>query len=186
MKAVILFIATISLGVFSACRPAAKPVSISNTPVSINDVRQPGVPSKPIPQMSWTTADAVPQKLKDYEGKVVILDFWATYCEPCKREIPHLNELQAQYGTDKLQIVGLNVGGPEDKPKIPAFAEEMKFAYPIAFPEDALSSYVFGASDAIPQTAVFDKKGQLKIKIIGFDDRIRSQLDTAIADAMKE
>src|SRR5262245_41045758 len=105
MKAVILLIATISLAVLSSCRPAAAPVSISNTPVSINDVKQPGVPTKPIPQMTWTTLSGEPQKIKDLEGKVVILDFWATYCEPCKREIPHLNELQAQYGTEKLQVI---------------------------------------------------------------------------------
>jgi thiol-disulfide isomerase/thioredoxin len=167
------------------CRPAAAPVAISNQPVSINNVRQPGVPPKPIEQMSWVTMDGTDQKMKELKGKVVILDFWATYCEPCKREIPHLNSLQAQYGADQLQVVGLNVGGDEDRPKIPAFLTDMKVAYPVAFPEDALVSYIFGDETAIPQTAVFDRSGKLVIKIIGFDERIRRELDAAVAQAAR-
>lgn len=167
----------------AACRPAAAPVSISNQPVSINDVRQPGVPPKPIEQMTWTGLNGSEQRIQDLRGKVIVLDFWATYCEPCKREIPHLNALQAQYGADKLQVIGMHVGGPEDRPKITQFVNDLKISYPIAYPEDSLVTFIFGESDAIPQTAVFDRQGRLVRKIIGFDERIRSDLDAAVAQA---
>lgn len=143
-------------------------------------------PAKPLGEMTWTSADGKQTQFADLRGKAVILDFWATYCPPCVDEIPHLNELQAKYGADKLQVVGLNVGGPEDRPKIPAFAKQLKISYPIAFPEDALLSFVTGDDDRIPQTAVYDRDGKLVLKIIGFDDSIRRDLDAAVQTAISQ
>jgi thiol-disulfide isomerase/thioredoxin len=154
--------------------------------VSVNGVPAkdaPAQPMKPVAEMSWTNFDGKIQKVKDLEGKVVLLDFWATYCPPCIEEIPHLMELQARYGSD-LQIVGLHVGGDEDKPKVPEFVERLKITYPLAYPEDALTAYVFGQQTAIPQTAVFDRSGKLVKKIAGFDATIKIELDQAIAEAI--
>jgi len=138
---------------------------------------------KPVGEMSWTNFDGKIQKVKDLEGKVVLLDFWATYCPPCIEEIPHLMDLQAKYGSE-LQVVGLHVGGDEDKPKVPAFVENMKITYPLAYPEDALTALVFGQQSAIPQTAVFDRSGKLVKKITGFDAGIKAELDQAVAEAI--
>ena len=171
-----------------ACRPAAAPVSVSNKPVSINDrptTHLPLPPSKPVTEMSWTNADDQVQKLSDLKGKVVILDFWATYCPPCRQEIPHLNALFAKYGAENLQIVGLNVGGEDDKPKIPGFLASTKMDYPISFPEDELTRFVFATHDDIPQTAIFDRKGRMVKKIIGFSPEIQKELDAAVEQTMK-
>lgn len=135
--------------------------------------------------MSWTGTDGAKQKLKDLQGKVVILDFWATFCPPCIEEIPHLNSLQAKYGVENLQIVGLNVGGDEDLPKIPEFVTRLKIAYPVAFPEDELSRFIFAERDDIPQTAVFDRNGRMIKKIIGFGPAIQKELDAAVEQAIK-
>ena len=118
------------------CRSAAPPVSVSNLPVTVNDRRQ----TKPLSEMSWTDADQRVQKLSDLRGKAVILDFWATFCPPCRQEIPHLNSLIAKYGSDNLLVVGLNVGGEEDRVEIPKFVKSTKLDYPIAFPEDRKST----------------------------------------------
>ena len=170
------------------CRPAAAPVVVGNKPVSINDVPLKDAqakPLKPIPEMSWTGFEGNVQKLKDYRGKVVILDFWATYCPPCIEEIPHLKALQAKYGPDELLVIGLHVGGDEDKPKVPEFVERLKITYPLAYPEDALVSFIFGQESAIPQTAIFDRQGRLAKKIVGFDDKIKAELDEAVETAVK-
>ena len=169
-----------------ACRPAAAPVSVGTKPVSVNGVPAKDAqarPMKPVTEMSWTNFDGKIQKVKDLEGKVVLLDFWATYCPPCIEEIPHLMELQAKYGSE-LQIIGLHVGGDEDKPKVPEFVERLKITYPLATPEDALTAYVFGQQTAIPQTAVFDRSGKLVKKITGFDATIKIELDQAVDEAI--
>ncbi|HUR97517.1 MAG TPA: TlpA disulfide reductase family protein [Pyrinomonadaceae bacterium] len=143
-------------------------------------------PTKPVGDMGWTgRGDGNVQKVKDLKGKVVVLDFWATYCPPCIEEIPHLMELKTKYGAD-LHVVGLHVGGDEDRPKIPEFLERLKITYPLAYPEDALTAYVFGQQSAIPQTAVFDRTGKMVKKITGFDSKIKAELDQTIAAEMEK
>jgi thiol-disulfide isomerase/thioredoxin len=161
---------------------AAPPVAVGNKPVSVNDQPMKDAPSrplKPVGEMNWTTFEGTVQKLKDFPGKVVILDFWATYCPPCIEEIPHLMELKARYG-DELVLIGLHVGGEEDRPKVPEFVEKLKINYPLATPEDALTSFIFGQESAIPQTAIFDRTGKLVKKIVGFSPEIKKELDQTI------
>lgn len=186
MKCSCLFLLTFSF-LLVACRPAAAPVLIGNKPISINDVPLKDAqarPLKPIAEMSWTGFEGNVQKLKDHRGKVVVLDFWATYCPPCIEEIPHLKALQAKYGPDELLVIGLHVGGDEDQPKVPEFVERLKITYTLAYPEDALTSFIFGSESAIPQTAIFDRQGRLVKKIVGFNDQIKAELDAAVEAAI--
>jgi thiol-disulfide isomerase/thioredoxin len=175
------------------CRPAAAPVSVSDKPVSVNDVpvtNQPLPPSKPIEEMTWATIDIKTNaegdvnKLRDFQGKAVILDFWATNCPPCIAEIPHLKELQAKYGKENLEIIGMHVGDDEDRLNVPAFAGKLKIDYPLAVPEGELTRFIFGKTNEIPQTAVFDRQGKLVKKIIGFDPQIKKELDAAVEQAV--
>ncbi len=172
----------------SACRPAAAPVSISNKPISINNVPQTNLPLPPIKNvenLGWTLFDSRRATLSDYRGAVVVLDFWATYCPPCLEEIPHLNRLKNKYGAD-LQIVGLHVGGEEDRERVPEFVRRLEINYDLAYPEDALSNALMGTDNAIPQTFVFDRNGKLTKKIVGFDNIIKADLDEAIERAINE
>lgn len=166
----------------TACRPAAAPVSVANRPSSINDMpttNQPLPPLKNVESLGWTNFDGQKQTLGELKGKVVILDFWATYCPPCIEEIPHLRELQSKYGED-LKVIGLHVGGDEDKPKVPAFVEKLKIDYTLAYPEDDLTRALLGNDNSIPQTAVFGRDGKLVTKLVGFDNIVKMQLDDAI------
>jgi thiol-disulfide isomerase/thioredoxin len=195
MKIFAFLLFTFALLLSAACRPAAAPVSIDNKPLSINDVPQKGVsfpPSKPIGEMYWTlfdgktNADVGEQKMKELKGKVVILDFWATYCPPCIEEIPHLRALQAKYGAENLAVIGLHVGGEDDRPQVPRFVERLNIDYVLATPEDALTTFIFGGRDDIPQTAVFDRTGKLVDKFIGYDETVKNQLDQAVESAIKQ
>jgi len=185
MKPFVLCIVT-GITFLTGCRSAPAPVTLSDRPVTINDVRQtnqPMPPSKPLAEMTWTGFDGKDQKLKDLRGKVVILDFWATYCPPCIEEIPHLNALHAKYGDD-LRIIGMHVGGEEDRPQVPQFVERLKIAYPLAYPEDELTKFVFSAQSDIPQTAIFDRRGIMIKKIVGFNAEIKKELDSTVEAAV--
>ena len=169
------------------CRPAAPQVSVSNRPISINNIPQTNLPLPPrrnIENLGWTLFDEKKQKLGEYKGKIVVLDFWATYCPPCLEEIPHLVELQNKYS--ELKIVGLHIGGDEDKPKVPAFVEKLKINYVLAYPEDELTDFLLGNNNAIPQTVVFDRNGNPVKRFVGFDEIIKVELDEAIEQAIKQ
>ena len=172
----------------NGCRSAAAPIAVSNRPTSINDrptTNVPLPPTKPIGEMSWTDDSGRVGKLSDLKGKAVILDFWATFCPPCVQEIPHLNSLIAKHGADNLQVIGLNVGGEDDKTEIPKFITKTKLDYPLAFPDAELSRFIFSDRDDIPQTLVIDRNGQIVKKIVGFSPAIQAELDAAVEQALK-
>ncbi|MDQ3801530.1 MAG: TlpA family protein disulfide reductase [Acidobacteriota bacterium] len=173
---------------FSACRPSAAPVSVSNRPVSVNGVPQtnlPMPPAKTVENLGWQTFDNKQTKLGEMKGKVTVLDFWATYCPPCLEEIPHLVSLQEKYGAQGFEVVGLHVGGDEDRPRVPEFVEKLKMNYTLAYPEDDLTEALLGGNSAIPQTFVFGRDGKLIRKIVGFDKEKKAELDAAVEQAIR-
>jgi thiol-disulfide isomerase/thioredoxin len=148
--------------------------------------------SKPMPpidvdpnSLGWRLIDGQRQKLADYRGKAVILDFWATYCPPCIEGIPHFNDLKQRYESEGLQIVGLNVGGDDDKPKIPEFVERLQISYRLGYPEPGLTDFYFQGDTRIPQTLVFDRDGRLVEQFVGFTPEIKEGIDAAVLQALK-
>jgi thiol-disulfide isomerase/thioredoxin len=129
---------------------------------------------------SFTLLNDQRVKLSDYLGKVVVLDFWATFCAPCRDEAPHLDALQKRFGERGLLVFGLNVGGPEDRPRIPEFTGSLKMEYALGFPEPEMTNLFMGSDDRIPQTLVFDRKGRLVKHFVGYDPTISAELESTI------
>lgn len=189
MRIALLFtLSALCIAFIAACKPAAAPVAVGNRPTSINDrptTNLPVQPTKPLDNMSWSYPDQRVHKVADFRGKALILDFWATYCGPCREAIPHLNSLVAKYGDDNLHIVGLNVGGEEDMKKVPEFTKKTRIDYPIALPEDELSQMIFFEKSDIPQTMIIDRSGNVVTKIIGYSEAIKKDLDAAVEQAVR-
>jgi thiol-disulfide isomerase/thioredoxin len=136
------------------------------------------------PRTGWTQADGRRSALEDYRGQVVVLDFWATYCPPCREEIPHLVQLQKRLGPQGLKVIGLNVGGAEDQPKIPDFVKSYGIQYQLANPDDATVQLFLADDDSIPHTFVIDRQGRLVQDFVGYDQEAGAELEQAITTAL--
>lgn len=144
----------------------------------------PPASGKSLGELGWQLADGQRNQFSQYKGSVLVLDFYATWCLPCRKSIPHLVELQRSYQDKGLRIIGLNVGGPDDWPKVTDFASELKIGYTLAVPEDELSSFLLSDSQEIPQTFVFDREGRITHRLIGFKDSDAELIRTAVTKAL--
>lgn len=159
-----------------------------NTPVLAGPpnttLPMPPASGKSLGDLGWQLADGQRNLVSQYKGSVLILDFYATWCLPCRKSIPQLVDLQRSYKDVGVSVVGLNVGGPEDWPKVAEFARELKIQYTLAVPEDELSSFLLSDSQEIPQTFVFDREGRMIQRLIGFghgdEDVIRRAVEAAL------
>ncbi|HEX8116848.1 MAG TPA: TlpA disulfide reductase family protein [Pyrinomonadaceae bacterium] len=138
------------------------------------------------PAGAWTQADGRRVRLEDLRGQVVVLDFWATYCPPCREEIPHLVRLQKQHGPKGFKVIGLNVGGEEDRPKIPDFVKLYAIQYQLAAPDDDTVRLFLAQDDSIPQTFVLDRRGRLVRHFVGYDSEVAAELEAAVEQALSE
>ncbi len=128
----------------------------------------------------WALDNKQHATLADYKGKVVVLDFYATWCEPCRAETPRLVQLQEQYQPQGLQVIGLNVGGADDRDQVPAFAREFGIQYPLAFPDDEFADSFLGDNQNIPQAFVFDRNGELVKRFIGYSDSSGAEFERVV------
>lgn len=137
---------------------------------------------KNAPAPEWSLRDLSGSTLssQDLEGKVVVLDFWATWCPPCRVEIPGYIELQNKYKEDGLVIVGVSFdqGGPR---VVKRFADQFGINYPIVMGNDKISA-AFGGIEAIPTTFIIDRQGRIAFSKVGametdqFEEHIQSVL----------
>ncbi len=113
---------------------------------------------KPAPELALKDADGKTVKLSDYKGKVVVLDFWATWCGPCKIEIPWLMEFQRKYKDRGFTVVGVSMddGWHVVKP----FVEEFRMNYPVVLGTDE-AAQAFGGVEVLPTTFIIDKQGRI-------------------------
>ncbi len=98
--------------------------------------------------------------LQSYKGKVILLDFWATWCGPCKVEIPHFIEFQQKYGPKGLQVVGISVDDPVDK--LAPYVKEMGMNYPVlqGLGHDAVQD-AYGPILGIPVSVMISRDGKI-------------------------
>jgi thiol-disulfide isomerase/thioredoxin len=126
------------------------------------------------------------QTIGAYQGKVLVLDFYATWCVPCRQSIPHLNELQRKYQHNGLEIVGLNVGGSDDRVKVRGFAKELDISYALGFPDQELVNVLLADNITIPQTFVFDRQGMLVKRFIGYEKSTGVEIEQLIDTEIKK
>ncbi len=138
------------------------------------------------PGLGWVLSDGKRTTLADYHGRVLVLDFYATWCVPCRQSIPHLNSLKQNYAVKDVEIVGLNVGGPDDRIKVADFAKELNIGYPLGFPDRTLTDLFLADNQTIPQTFVFGRDGRLVKRFIGYEEATGIELEKIISEAVNK
>jgi len=125
------------------------------------------VSAQSAPDFTLTNLEGQKVSLSDYKGKVIIVDFWATWCGPCKMEIPSFIKLQEDYQDDVVILgISLDQGGP--KVVVP-FAKKMGINYPIVYGDGSVVQS-YGGVRSIPTTFVIDKDFNIQRKYVGYTD----------------
>jgi thiol-disulfide isomerase/thioredoxin len=104
----------------------------------------------------------------DLRGKVVLIDFWATWCQPCKKEMPGYQKLLDQYGPRGFAVIGFKFDTMMDMEDPVMFAKKIGARYPLAVAADDLKQK-FGGIEGLPTTLLYDRQGILRKKVIGFE-----------------
>ena len=151
----------------------AKYTSTSNS--SVENVR-------PAPQFSLANLDGKNVSLKDFADKVMVVDFWATWCGPCREEIPHLNKLYENYRGKGLVVVGISMDaeGPE---VVKQFAKELRMEYPVVMGDENVQQD-FGGIVGLPTTFIIDRKGNIVKKYTGYQPAIMQDMEQTIKELM--
>jgi len=139
--------------------------------------------SIPAPNFSLKTLDGQEITLSELKGKVVLLDFWATWCGPCKESIPHLIQIYKSNQEKGIELIGINMdkGGTGI---VRHFVESMDIPYPIVMATDDVARN-YGVT-GLPMSFLIDKKGKIREKILGFDSSIAKQMASKVVELTSE
>jgi thiol-disulfide isomerase/thioredoxin len=167
-------------GVKSSRGPKVSPMVGSPEPISAAEAK-----GKQAPDFTLQDLQGKPVKLSDFRGKAVLLNFWATFCGPCKVEMPWLVELQKQYGPQGLEIVGVALDD-SGKESIQKFAKEMGVNYIILQGQDVVGD-AYGAV-GLPATYYIDRNGKIIDSALGLVSRseIEDNIKKSLAQGKSE
>jgi len=139
------------------------------------------------PDFELTSLDGKQVKLSDFRGQAVLLNFWATWCSPCKIEMPWFVDLQKQYGPQGLAVVGVAMDDAS-KDDIAKFTKDMGVNYPILLGKEAVGE-MYGGVQFLPTTFYIDRRGRVVDRVFGLvgkseiEDNVKKALATAAAPA---
>jgi thiol-disulfide isomerase/thioredoxin len=121
---------------------------------------------KPVPELTFFDADRKEVTLADFRGKVVVLNLWATWCAPCRREMPSLDRLQAKHGGEGLEVIALSLDRG-DIAKVRAFFDELAISHLAVYQDPKGRAGRELAAPGLPTTVVIDRAGQEVGRLLG-------------------
>ncbi|MGH9839023.1 MAG: TlpA family protein disulfide reductase [Blastocatellia bacterium] len=194
--AAILLIAAVASALYSKVEPASVVIT---EPAPVSDPGagrpMPAAPAPPAPAALANTVmdakinllDGKSKKLSDYSGKVLIVDLWATWCGPCRQEIPHLVEIAKSYKSKGVEVIGLTNENPmTDAEAVKEFSKAFKINYPVGWATPEVQIGIMRGRNGIPQTLIIGRDGKVVNHFVGFSPvisvpQMKAALDQAIA-----
>lgn len=153
---------------FACSRPGTEAVA-AEKPASPPAAASAGLPRiAPAPAWTLKDLDGNPVSFSQFKGKVVVVDFWATWCPPCRAEIPGYIDMVRKHGKDGLVIVGISLdqGGPG---VVKPFAAKTGINYPLVMGDEAVVA-AFGGVEGIPTTFLIDRAGMIRDRKVGAEE----------------
>lgn len=141
------------------------------------------VPNFELPTLANAPAGATKLKLNDFRGKVVYVDFWASWCVPCRASLPALNELRNTYGAKGFEVIAINMD--EDEADAKKFLKSFPVGYPIVKDPSGLVAEGYELK-GMPHAAVIDKAGNLRQIHEGWKKEDKEKLEKLIAQMLQE
>lgn len=139
--------------------------------------------ANPAPDFTLKALNGPNLRLNEQRGQVVMLNFWATWCAPCKQEMPHLNRLHDKYRDTGFVLLGINVD--DDPAKAAADAAKLGIKFPVLLDGAKTVSKLYGL-DAMPTTVVIDRDGQVRHVHQGYRNGLEAVYDQQIRSLVKE
>lgn len=139
--------------------------------------------STPMPDVTVETMDGTSMALDEQQGKVLLINFWATWCAPCRKEIPDLVELQKDLGDDGLVVIGVSLDR-EGASVVESFAERHNINYPLVLDTESDLESTLGPLQALPTTLVVSPEGVITQRVIGLfpTDEMRPKLEAMLGN----
>jgi peroxiredoxin len=135
------------------------------------------------PEFALQSLDGKTVRLSDLRGKAVLLNFWATWCSPCKIEMPWFVDLQKQYAAEGLQVVGISVDEDASPDELTKFAKELGVNYPILLAKDNVEES-YGGIQFLPVTIFIGRDGKIVDKVFGLKGR--AEIEDNIKKALSQ
>ena len=135
--------------------------------------------AKRAPDPGFKTVDGQSRKLSRLRGKVVVVNFWATWCGPCQEELPRLSGIAESYAGKPVEFVMISIDSPKDRAKIPAVLARLHVAAESWVGADTDTMAGFGLGDIVPGTVILDADGQMVTRVMGEarDEDVRTAVD---------
>ena len=137
------------------------------------------------PEFSMPDLNGNSIKLSEFKGKVILVDFWASWCVPCKKSMPHIIDLYNNRSDSAFIVIAVNVD--DEKSKISEFANSINvtFPFPVIFDKEKSLPALYNA-EGMPTTIIIDKEGIIRFKESGFTTDTKEKMDTKIRDLLSK
>lgn len=180
----------------SSASPVAAPPAVAGSGGGVTTTasapKPPAAPKGPMPipaelkNLEMKTLKGETFKLADYDGKVVVLDLWASWCGPCRKEVPELIALYNDYKAKGVEVIGLTIEEEADaSAAVNRFADDFKINYTVGWADLTLARALMGSNGGIPQTFVITPDGRILKRFVGYGPQVapllRQTVDQALA-----